>query len=638
MSLKNTHLFAPVILNGFTKAVKGSMEYQLWWDEQYDRCINGYTVNGIRITGPYYFFLNFWKIRGINKKTKRKDYVNPDFLAMDFDFFNEWEKARENEQDFLVGKRRQTGFTEKEAALCGHNFTFFPSSQTVIACGIEKYGMEVYNRLLKGLNLLKKTEFGHRAMYEGDVYVAKHKVLLEEEDNVQWLFEGSFSEIHMRTCKNSDQALVGLSPDLIVWEESGLFNGRLIANYNYIKPALKTLDKKTGFCLFIGTGGEMSTGAEQLEELFFNPEVHNIRSYPDIYYEGYVPGNEDVVRKIAYFVPAWRFKCVDDDGNDDKDKALEIIHRDRKQALNQKGKNGYIIQITQFPLNPDEMFMRTGENGFNIEKLNQRLAFLRKHPELAHFWETGRLEWIRDNKGKITGVEFVPDPNGWIRIFEHPAWQREGSKAPQKFGLYKSATDSYDKNEALSSSSLGSMSIIKTFMSMSEPFANTYVARITCRPPTADEFYEMTAKACVYYYCYNLIEWSNIGIFGWYERNGFSHYLKERPRIAYANVKESKVNNRFGIDPNTKGFWITSYADYIEKYIDNMYDEEQIKRAIAYRDDPKYNCDITISSSIAYVHLLEDINLAPVDKEQKKEQFYYYQTNKQGQLTLTNHT
>lgn len=624
-----TKIFSPIAINGVTNAPKGSLEYNDWWEEQLYYCLNGYSVSGDRITGPHYFYLNFWKIRAEDEKTGRKSYMHPRWLEMDYDFFHEWEKACSEQKDTFVGKRRQTGFSEKEALLCGYTWSFFPSSQSVIACGEEKYGQIVYSKTLKGLNLLRKTEFGQRSMYEGDVLVAKHKVLVEDDDNLQWVYEGAFSELHLRTCKNSDQALVGLSPDLIVWEEAGIFNGRLKKNVDYINPAMRTRDKKTGFSLFITTGGEAT---EEVEEFFFNPDVYGIKSYPDVYYDGYTPGMEDIVRRIAYFVPGWRWKVVDDNGYDNKEEALKVIYRDRQAALKRKDKNSYIIEITQFPLNPDEMFMRTGENGFNIEKLNNQLVHLRKHTEIRDFWESGRLEWVKGKSGSITGVEFVSDKNGWISIFEHPAWTRVENPIERVTGLYKGATDSYDKNTAPTSSSLGSMSIIKSFINFKEPFANCYVARITCRPPTADEFYEMTAKACVYYYCYNLIEWSNVGIFGWYERNGFGHHLKERPRIVYANVLESKVNNRFGIDPSTRGFWLQSYADYIEKYSGNMYDEEQIKRAIAWRDDPKYNCDVTISSALAYVHLLEDINAIPQTKEEKKQEFYAFKSNRDGQL------
>ena len=37
--------------------------YDKYWDEQERRCKEGYTVDGVRITGPHYFYLNFCQIR-----------------------------------------------------------------------------------------------------------------------------------------------------------------------------------------------------------------------------------------------------------------------------------------------------------------------------------------------------------------------------------------------------------------------------------------------------------------------------------------------------------------------------------------------------------------------------------------------
>jgi hypothetical protein len=622
---KDTLDLSPVILNGRTSAHPLSLEYRYWWLEERRRCIEGYTVNGVTITGDHYWYLNWWKMRGTDQKTGRKTLISPRFIDIDYEFFWEVERCRKSGKNICVAKRRQIGFSEKIAALIGKEFTLFPHSQSVIAAGEEKYSANTMRMVLRGLNSLKDTEFAQQGVYGIDYTVAKRKEIIDGQTS----FSGSFAEIHTRTCRNSDQALVGLSPSLIVFEECGLFGDRLIPNYKYIQPALEANFVKTGLAIFIGTGGEMEKGAEEFEKLFFNPETYDLMEYDNIYEDGYDPLYE-TKSKIGYFVPAWKFAVIDDQGNSLKAESMAVIDDKRAKAKKSKKVNDWIVTLTQMPLTPDECFMRTGGNGFNIEKLNHRYAELRKM-KVKDSWEKGVLNWVKDTKGKVTGVEFVPQDDGWISILERPCLDSTGNIY---MNLYKASTDSYDKDEANSSSSKGSFQVIKSFLNASEPYFNTFVARITVRPKTAEEFYEMTAKASVYYQCMNLIEWSNIGIFGWYERNGFSHYLKERPRIAYANTKDSKVNNRYGIDPSTKPFWITSYRDYIEKDIDKMYDEEQILAAIRWRDDPKYNCDITISSSLCIVHMLEDMNVRVKTKEEKKEKFFGY-TSKNGQLLQT---
>jgi hypothetical protein len=42
-----------------------SKPYNDFWKEQYERCKNGYTVNGYTITGDNYFFLNFYTLPAV---------------------------------------------------------------------------------------------------------------------------------------------------------------------------------------------------------------------------------------------------------------------------------------------------------------------------------------------------------------------------------------------------------------------------------------------------------------------------------------------------------------------------------------------------------------------------------------------
>ena len=113
-----------------------------------------------------------------------------------------------------------------------------------------------------------------------------------------------------------------------------------------------------------------------------------------------------------------------------------------------------------------------------------------------------------------------------------------------------------------------------------------------------------------------------------------SHFLKERPRVAYANIKDSKVNNRWGIDPSTKQYWLVRYREYIKENTDKMDDVDQIIAAINFRDEKGYNCDITISSALCIVHEEDDLNIAVKSKENKKMEFFHYKSSKSGTLAI----
>lgn len=616
----NTKLFSPVIIDGYTRANPLSYEYREWWHEQKRRCLEGYTVGGIYIPGDYYWYLNFWKIRGKDPKTGRKTLIAPRFVDMDLEYFLAVEKARNAGKHLVVVKARQKGFSEKHAALLGKEFTFFAHSQSIITAGEEKYSNATMRMCIRGLNALKDTEFYKRRQPDTLEYVqAKYKII--ENGIPAW--KGIHSEIYNMTSKNNAQATIGKSPSLIVFEEAGKFPG-LIDSFKYIQPALEAEGgEKTGFAIIVGTGGDMEKGAAELEQMFYNPEAYDMMSYKNEYEED---GGQE---SIGYFVPAWKFKMVDSEGNSLKEESINYIGTKRETARTSKKAQDFINAITQDPLVPSEAFMRTGGNMFNAAILNTQYARLRNEKALTDMADRGRLEWTKDDLGKISGVRFIHDENGALLIFEHPDLDENDEVY---LNLYVAGTDSYDKDEANTSDSKGSCSIYKMFKDTNST-SNMFAARYTDRPATADKFYEETAKLCMYYKSPNLIEWSNVGIFNWYKNNGFEGYLKERPAIAYANVKDSKVNNKYGVDPGTKLEWLIMYRDYIEQYSEIMYDPYQIDRAIKFKNDRNYNCDVTISSSLAVCHARDNINIK-INQNQGatiKEEFFHYKSN-QGKI------
>ena len=617
----NTKQFSPVVNNGLTTANPISYEYRAWWVEQKRRCLEGYTVGGVYITGDYYWYLNFWKIRGKDPKTGRKTLISPRFLDMDHHYFLAVEAARKAGKHLVVVKARQKGFSEKHAALLGKEFTFFPHSQAIITAGEEKYSNATMRMCLRGLNSLKETEFFKRRQPDKLDYVMAR---FKEITNGVPHWKGIQSEIYNITSKNNPQATIGKSPSLIIFEEAGKFPG-LIDSFKYIQPALEAEGgDKTGFAIIVGTGGDMERGAAELEQMFYNPEAYDMMSF-DNEYEA--DGGDD---HIGYFCPAWKYKMVDAEGNSLKAESLDYINGKREAARKSNKVDDFVNTITQDPIVPSEAFMRTGGNMFNQALLNQQYARLRNNKKLSNLPDRGRLVWVKDELGKIADVKFVHDATGSLLIMEHPEKDENNNTF---LNLYVAGTDSYDKDDAPSSDSKGSCSIYKMFKDSSST-SNMFAARYTERPKTADMFYEETAKLCMYYKSPNLIEWSNISIFNWYKNNGFEGYLKERPQIAYANVKDSRVNNKYGVDPGTKTEWMIMYRDYIEDYCDVMYDMHQIDRAIKFRNEKNYNCDVTISSALAVCHAKDNVNIKAKGESvgNKKEEFFHFKS-KQGRIT-----
>lgn len=611
---KDTYRFSPVITDGIPLLRKGSFEYNNWWKEQRRRCLEGYTVDGVTITGLHYFYLNFWKIKAKKKGDKRKTYGPPKFTELDYDFFWAVKLARDSEKHLCVAKRRQCGFSEKAACIAAFEFMMYPSSQTIIVAGELEYSEDTMRKVHLGMNEIKNTEFYKRTT--GNL----HELIARFKDKGETEWQGYMSELHCMTAKNNSQCMVGKTPSLVIFEEAGKFKN-LVDTFNYIKPALEAEGEVLSFALIFGTGGEMSTGADQLMKMFYNPTAYNMLEYDDIYSEEWDP-MDDSRKKVGFFVPAWRYLKIDEDGNDLKEESLSMIIGKRENARLANDSKTYFNELTQFPIYTEECFLISDGNVFNSAKLNRRLAEVRRNRNLSELPKRILLDWEKLG-GQIVGVkarEVGPEYEGdCFLIYEEPEVDGSG-KPPQ--GLYKAGTDSYDRDEAVDSPSLGSIGIIKGLWKVSST-SKKFVARYTARPETSDLFYENTAKLCLYYGgALNLAEYSNIGIFKWYKNNNLEWLLRERPEIAYANVKDSKMQNRWGIDPSTKGEWISQLADYIETYCDNIDDEEMLIRLLKYRKTKgteKYNCDITISSALCVLHLNDDFNIQVTSSEEQKK-------------------
>lgn len=626
----NTRYLSPVVLDGITQAPAGTYEWHDWWEEQRRRCIEGYSVGDIHITGEHYFYLNFWKIlrtpdadsKSTSARTGRKQYLPPRFIDIDYDFFWAWQRAKDEEKDLLVLKRRQTGFSNKYALLGGYEFTFFPDSYTAVVGATSSHANGAFGMVRKGLDNLAGTEFFKKRETGDSQWLLRASFV--ERVRGQKTVSGYMSEVQKFISDGDPQTLIGKSPSLVILEEVGKFPGFLSVK-EYIEPGMTNEGKKTGWCLMVGTGGEANDGIEELRKAFYHPARYNIleteRDYDhEMPFEDFSSAKSTA--KTALFFPGYKYELMDKDGNSLIEESVNKILAERKRKEGDEKR--WLEYVTQIPLSPEEALLTPAGSRFNIKKLRDQLIMIRKHGiELV---QTGELEWIKSEKGAITGIEWVPDPHGRFRIVEHPI-VNPLSKVPHP-GLYVAGTDSYDRDNVSTKNkngSFGSCYVYKRFLN-ADSTSNIYVGSLYERPDKASEFYEDTAKLCYYFNAMNLVEYSNLLILEWYRQNGFEYMLKERPEIAYAANIRSGMENKYGIDPSTKAYWIQSMADYIEDHSQIIWDPEHLEALINYREDDKdYNCDRTVASSLCVVHnndllsqqVLEDASAESGVKRQK---------------------
>lgn len=260
----NTKRFSPVVYDKDEKQPdRDSPNYELWWHEQYRRCIKGYIVpkatkrgHDIWIPGRMYFYLNFWIIFAKLDNADRKEKRNPKFLSLDYFKFMVLEMMFYYKKDNMFPKSRQTGFSEYGAANIGYNFIFLPSSVSVVVAGQGDYAEKTMQNVITGLNNLGDSEFYKRRKPDRSEYI-KSSYTETWEDEVtgekRVLYKGFGSEVYCITAKDNTQAVSRLSPFFVLYEEIGKWKqGTLKETSEFVKPSLRAEGVKTGYQLFIG--------------------------------------------------------------------------------------------------------------------------------------------------------------------------------------------------------------------------------------------------------------------------------------------------------------------------------------------------------------------------------------------------
>ena len=648
MIFKNTKRFSPVIWEGDvphsydlfhfkpTQIPKTKKEKEKfykenniiidkdYWQKQWMRCIYGYTVydaiepggdaypdnvlafwdgddchvpiykttfkkRSVHITGRMYFYLNFWPIYGALPGEKIKRYIKPRFLDIDYFFFQRIQMMMDPPgKDGQELKGRQIGMSHKlSGGILAYNYTFVDSSVNIVVGGQQVDADNTFKNCEVGLTSLVNTQFYKERAAGGD----NNELLEAIVDSAQ---------IRSITAKDNPQAVSRFSPFFVVHEEVGKGKkGWSIATASYIDPSVHAEKIKTGFQLYLGTGGSMDEGVADLEERHYHPEEYNILSFPGIFDEEI---NYDV--KVGHFIPKCMFWITDVDGNSKKEESIKDI---QKNIIDKAiGKDKY-IKMTQYPIFDSNVFMIESGGFFGKEismLLQRRKNYIRTHQE-ENIILKGRLDWINKNR-PFDGVRFTPDEKGWLSVIEDPETDAKGN---HYYNLYEAGTDSYNQDESHTSDSKGACFVRKLFKPGSK-FYNCYVAMINERPSVgeggADIFFEHTALMVAWYGCQNNIEMADNRIFDWYKNNRCEGLLKARPRLAFATkFKESRLTNPYGTDKSLKPHILAILRDRLdEDFISQMYFIEQIDAFIKFRYDPsgkKYNCDITMASAEAEV-------------------------------------
>lgn len=631
----------------YTLAPRGTTDYNKYWEQETDRCINGYTApDGEGITGYNYFYLNYSPImrlkeeeytdrEGNLRKRRQRILEFPSFWDYDYYYFCAIEQAELEGKHMAVLKCRQRGYSFKGGSMLVRNYMLIPGSKNFAIASEQKFliGDGLLTKAWQIMDFLDKhTAWAKQRLVSTRMErTSGYKITDEFGKQTE---QGYLSSITGITLKNDPERVRGTRAKLVLWEEGGKFPSLLDA-WRIEQPSVETDDGKAfGLMIAFGTGGTEGASFEGLKELFYKPKSYNVLSFPNIWDEG----RENT--ECAFFVPAYsNLESFDDDGNQVymdrdgnsyKEKAIENLI-DQRNKVKDGGASQQSIDrfISERPIRPAEAVLELGKNIFPRKLLMDQLTRIRTNKKLQSMKHIVDLEW--DGNGQVKATEKPSGditnyplkkgdkPHGSVVIWEYPV------KDPP-LGLYIGGCDPYDHDDSFTNS-LGSTFIFKRVRA-GEAWTDVIVAEYSGRPDTAEEYYENVRKLLTFYNARLLFENERKGIYPYFTNKHCDYLLADQPDKIISEVfKDSKVQRRKGchmtkqIRTYGEGLILEWLLDEFEEghpNVERVYSEPLIEELI--ENDGVRNVDRVIALCMVMIYREELYQLKVSSaKEQNKQ-------------------
>lgn len=410
----------------YTPHIEGTLAHKNFWKEELKRIINGYEpildgeLCGIRISGEFYFFLNYCVIEKmvrneIGEEFGVRDF--PDFLVMDYYFFKEVD-SRERPSNYNLPKsHKKVGLTVAKSRRKGFSFkaasgavwvTAFPKSKfssppnVLIASDTGRDAALCFKKAVVIIDWLTKyTPFGRKNPGNPRTNGGwKHIPMSMTEDSGAFTFglqstrnsssrRGRQSTISTVSLANRPDKAAGQGADRVYFEEAGKTE-KLKAAWEYTRPVLKPGAIIKGLAIIFGTGGSMvkDNGEKghsyDFSELFNNPLSAELAAYENIYEYEYSD------KKSGLFIPEmWAcfgaeikinetiHQALDKNGNATFWVAELYINKERKVKKENGDKAQYDKYLTQYCKTPKEAFLTPEGNIFPVADLFARDSVIR---------------------------------------------------------------------------------------------------------------------------------------------------------------------------------------------------------------------------------------------------------------------
>ena len=598
--------------------VIGTKNYEEFWDEQFDRCINGYDTAGIHLTGRYYYYLNFVLLRGL----KGPQY--PFFIDMDLEYFNLVEWIKNNRKTGIISvKARRKGLSEKAQSILGHGLRFIEGYRGAITAGIETYVTGLRNKFDSAQNnMIQDMRLNY--LTDNDKL---YKIGYETKNQIGGFVEDGYGGfLSFETMHDDPTKLEGEYFHDVVAEESGR-NRNLGAIVSSIKPALEFGSQMLGTFYIFGTGGNILSTSKDFKEFWDNAESLGLVKF-------WVPGNRlyypffgnkkeeyiidpdtgekfDAIPNLRHLEPYQRLGC------EDFKAAEEFIIRKRAEYAKLPNKKKLKEHNQAYPLTIEEAWTSGGSNNFNDDKIYNQLFEIEGNP---NNYTPVVLEWVTTSDGKpLEGYDLKvkhrpakPNDPDWkiIFVYQYPR--------PDMLDLDIGGIDGYNQDLTQTSKSQGSMTVVRQGGKVNMVGEGIHKGKYpVClyygRPPRKEEFYDICLKISVWYRLRRntMINAEQDFVIDYFIKNNGLQYLSPRPK-AFDSPRGQQVH-KYGAKMTgySKEVILGIIQTWVEDYVDLCKFPPLLRDLLAY-DEEYIGTDWDSVDALAYALMrIEDMRTRP---------------------------
>lgn len=562
----------------------GTKSHRDFWRERLDRCTNGYNINGYRVTGDNYFWLNFYRLKTSiegSKASAGRKLNFPKFLVMQYEYFHYVEMCEILGKDVGLLKARALGFSEMAASLCVRPYITTANYRVMASAYSERHLKPLLSKIWSQLGWLDdetETAFKRvRMVINTNMYKRASK---KDKNGKEF---GHMSEIE-GVIADSPEKVRGDRTERLFYEEAG---SDKVFKKKYLQgEALITVlgGQRIGTRIAWGTGGDEGAALEGIRDLTFNPEAYNVLPYK----HNYTPDGQYVY--TAMFIPAHRMVAhlLDKRGWCNPEDAKAWYEKERVKKV--KDPKGLLIYKAEYCFTIEEALIQQGDNIFPREELAEQEARITIYKDTPAP-KRGFLSWKRDENDRPDGVKWKEDPDGKLLILEHPLFTEDGLGYKN---LYVGGIDSIDigTSDSASDKNVSDFCIVikKRVFGTSDPM---YVAMYKDRPKDVREAYEVAAKLLTYYGCQAVLESTRTAILTYFRDKKYLHMLMRRPRATLTDIAKGN-SNMYGSPATTRV--IEHYReliyDFVLDYSHTIYFIDMVHQLLRYSDEEKKKFDI----------------------------------------------